>query len=157
MVDTLKEHDIELAASWLAGKDNELADQLSRWKREFDDQDWRLSRKEFLALQKQLGHFDLDACADLAGYNSQCDKFWSEHEDCRTQDWTNQSTYCNPPFNDIQAILKHFLHNWTLSPHDTSAIFILPLWAWSSWWHLKHHFTQIKTYPSGSPLFTSPD
>ena len=153
----LLEYNIELAVRHVRGKDNELADALSRWERPFDDQDWQFDKSQFADLDRNLGPFDVDACCDLAGYNAHCKVFWTELDDCIKQTWKGKNIYCNPPFNNVLEILKHFLFQWSLDPYGTSATFVLPKWTWASWYHLREHFQCYRTYPKHSPLFTSPD
>ena len=117
LLHTLRHHNIDLAAAHVRGVDNDRADALSRWTRDFDDQDWMLKPAEFKRLNTTYGPFHVDACADLAGYNSHCPEYWSELEDCLKQTWSGRTVFCNPPFNNILKILKHFLHQWSLSPY----------------------------------------
>ena len=157
LAECLREHQIDLVSVHIRGVENGLADALSRWERPFDDQDWKLSKREFEKLGSELGPFEVDACADLAGYNAQCEEFWTELDDCAKQRWAGRRVYCNPPFNGIQRILKHALSEWASHPGTTSATFVLPQWEWAPWYALRKHFQVHRTYQTGSRLFTSPD
>jgi hypothetical protein len=153
----LRDYEIELAVVHIPGKENGLADALSRWHREFDDQDWQLDRKQFERIDKMAGPFEIDACCDLAGHNTHCEKFWTAVDDCTEQQWRGKRVYCNPPYNDCLRILRHALSEWSKQPYSTALTFVLPKWTWSSWYHLADHFTCLLTYPKASKLFTSPD
>ena len=155
-------HDIDLQIRHIAGSRNHMADRLSRHlDHKYDKQDWQFLRSEFLSIQSEVYEgkevYDWDACADPAGFNAQVAWFWSEKESCLKRSWQGKRVWCNPPYNNIKAILQHFLHEWACSPYDTSATFILPAWTWSSWWHLRSHFKTIRTYPKKFKLFTTPN
>ena len=157
--DLCREHELDLQVRHIIGKANHMADRLSRYLQlDYDTRDWQFIRSEFEAIQAELGQdFDIDACADPAGFNSQLAWFWSSRESCLEKSWQGKNVWCNPPFSRIKEILQHFLHQWSLSPGDTSATFVVPAWTWASWYHLRKHFKIIRSYPTGSHLFTTPN
>eukprot|EP00873_Tetraselmis_striata_P000621 jgi/Tetstr1/420885/TSEL_011948.t1 len=60
------------------GRENTLADCLSRLRGAIDDHDWRLLGDIFRALEAACGPFDVDACSDPLGrITSFCPAFWS--------------------------------------------------------------------------------
>eukprot|EP00884_Botryococcus_braunii_P022813 jgi/Botrbrau1/9215/Bobra.0028s0011.1 len=61
-------------------------------------EDWMLEVNIFKEIEAQWGPFDIDACCDTQGYNSQLPLYWSSETDCLMQNWTHMSVYCNPPF-----------------------------------------------------------
>ena len=152
-----REHDLDIQIRHIRGLANHMADRLSRHLQlDYDTRDWQFLPEEFEAIQAEVGDFDVDACADPAGFNSQLAWFWSAKESCLDQCWRGKRVWCNPPFSRIKDIMQHFLHEWSLSPHNTSAVFVVPAWTWASWYHLRSHFTIIRSYPKGSHLFTTP-
>lgn len=48
-------------------------------------------------------HFSVDSCAEAG--NALVKKYWTEEDDCRRQDWTNERVWCNPPFDEARAIV----------------------------------------------------
>ena len=157
LAEVLRANKIELAATHIAGKENVLADAISRWERPYDDQDWLLSRDAFKVVNGMTGPFEVDACADVAGYNSQCPHFWSQADDCLKQRWAGKNVYCNPPFDNAMEIIRHFLQQWAASPQNTEATFVLPQWTWAPWWRFSKYFDTIHTFQQGEHLFTSPN
>ena len=157
--DVCREWEIDLAIRHISGIKNHLADRLSRhFTRNFDDQDWQFCVHEFEKLETEFGiEFDVDACADPAGFNARVPYFWSAEDSCLNHRWRGRTAWCNPPFNSISIIIQHFLYEWSLSPHDTSAMFVLPLWDWSTWWKYKAHFEQVRIFPKDTQLFTTPN
>ena len=120
-------------------------------------EDWMLERNIFKTLEEQWGPFDVDACCDEEGSNSQLPAFWSPAQDCLQQDWTHKSVYCNPPFSKLHDILEHSLACYKASPFTTSAIFVIPWWPTASWFTPAIEELQIvMTFPAGTQLFTAP-
>eukprot|EP00884_Botryococcus_braunii_P007072 jgi/Botrbrau1/16366/Bobra.0290s0001.1 len=54
-------------------------------------EDWMLETNIFREIETHWGPFDLDACCDLQGHNSQLPLFWSAEDDCLQQSWTDLS------------------------------------------------------------------
>ena len=146
----LAQFDIQIMPDWLASKSNVLADCLSRgdlWKtfgygsqtyraalkewrrnprtylrpRDFDD--WKVHEAVFADWDRQFGPFEVDGCADAFGANSQLEESWSDFE---AQDCAGRRIYANPPFSNIESILKHFLLAKKRSPSGTAGLFVLP-------------------------------
>eukprot|EP00884_Botryococcus_braunii_P019069 jgi/Botrbrau1/5846/Bobra.0366s0027.1 len=109
-------------------------------------EDWMLETNIFREIETHWGPFDLDACCDLQGHNSQLPLFW-----------THLSIYCNPPFSIIDRVVNHCLACFTRSPLTTSAVLVLPWWPSAPWFPtVMEQFEIIKQYPPGVQLFTAP-
>ena len=95
-------------ATYIPGKLNVRADQLSRVKR--DRTDWMLNRREFRALEQRWGPFTLDAFATRL--NRQLPRYCSWRPDPEAtlvdalqQDYRKERAWANPPFNLIGRFL----------------------------------------------------
>jgi len=117
----------------------------------------QLKPEIFASLSDLYGPFDVDACAEPDGENSLCDTFWSRDNSALKQDWKGLNVWCNPPYDNIEAYLRKFLHSYQSSPSNTSAIFILPRWTTASWWPLTDQLLESHTHDIGSDLFLTPD
>jgi len=153
-----REHDIDLAAGHIAGVLNVLADRLSRYRWNVDHSNWMLHPPVFTALCERLRIlFTLDGSADPLGTNSQLPRFCSELDSLLDADLRGERLYCNPDFDMIDAVLRHFLACQRDAPDTTSGTFVLPRWLTKSWWSLLRGARVVAFYPEGSDLFTSPD
>ena len=153
----LVEQGSDVLAWHIPGANNTLADGISRLRARRDDQDWQLVIVEFRRLQAAVGPFTLDACSDPLGQNSFCERFYSSLDPCTQHSWVDEHVWCNPPFNSITTILRHFWACHEQAPHTTSAVFLLPVWPQQDWWSLVGGARVVATWPQGSYLFTSPE
>jgi hypothetical protein len=122
-------------------------------------EDWMLETNIFREIELLWGPFDLDACCDPQGHNSQLPLYWSAENDCLQQSWTHLSIYCNPTFSIIDRIVNHCLACFTSSPLTTSAVLVLPWWPSAQWFPVvMEQFEIIKQYPPGvqRKIFTAP-
>jgi hypothetical protein len=139
----LVQYDLSLDVHHVFGKDNGLADMLSRgMMREFvtaaasfkagfgsvaDQEDWQLATEVFATFDRAYGPFMVDACVDQFRRNSHCHRSWTAQDDCLRQRWHGLTVFCNGPFSMLMAILLHFLKCKMEEPVGTAALFILPL------------------------------
>jgi hypothetical protein len=68
-----------------------------------------------------------------------------------------EQLYCNPDFELIEEVLRHFLAEYRRADVATSGTFVLPCWMDRSWWRLLRGAKVVAYWPAGSALFTSPD
>lgn len=78
---------------------------------------WTTQRTFFDQLDN-IFHFTIDACASAG--NALLPRYWSEENDCRLQDWSNEIAFCNPPFSLTGTILHK-------AATAKAAVFLLPL------------------------------
>jgi hypothetical protein len=127
-----------------------------------DTQDWQLNTVEFQRWNK-FYDFEVDACSDPQGRNSQLPVFWSRNKSCLLQKWEGKTVWCNPPFQGseitVSDILRHFKQARKRDP-QTAACFILPYFHGAEW---ETELMSIEglhcvyTYPPNSQLFYAPD
>ena len=114
--------------------------------RQQDKSDWQILPMHFNRISLLYGPYSVDACADLAGTNAQVTTFWTKLTDCTKQDWSGHNAWCNPPFHNVDPIIKRFLECKKAAPSRTSATFILPCWEAASWWPLVMRYMRVVEY-----------
>lgn len=57
--------------------------------------DWATPKDFFDKLNNEFG-FDLDVCA--SDENAKCPDYFTEQDDCLTQDWSGRRCFMNPPY-----------------------------------------------------------
>ena len=121
---------INLTARYLAGKDNQTADELSRLQPQHE---WALHPAVFRKLDNMWGIHTIDRFASLENhlvqrYNS---RFWDPHTsgvDALAQgDWQEHNNFINCPFNLINAVLDKLIQT------RAEATIIAPLWPGRPW------------------------
>ena len=120
-------------ATYIPGKENDLADRLSRVKR--DRTDWMLHRSLFRRLNRQCGPFTLDLFAtklnaQLPRYVSRFPDPTSWAVDAFAQDLRKERAYGNPPFNLIARLLA------MVKRQRATMTAVLPAWEAQPWWPL---------------------
>ena len=155
---------VDLAAAHIPGNINGLADRLSRHRRRLDTDDWKLRSDIFDGLHRYLqerwlegNRLTLDGGADVVGNNAQLHPYCSEVDSIFDRDLRGEHLWVNPAFTIIEAVLRHFLHAYRTSPHNTSGTFLLPEWTNYPFWRLTKGARLIARYPKGTRAFTSPD
>ena len=118
-------------ATYIPGKLNVRADQLSRVRR--DRTDWMLNRNEFRKLERRWGPFTLDAFATRL--NAQLPRYCSwkadpgaTFVDALQQDYRQERAYANPPLNLIARFLAR------IKRQRATAVVVVPVWQAQSWW-----------------------
>ena len=157
-----RRHDLDVAAVHIPGEQNALADALSRMRRGWDQGDWMLARAAFERVQQVVQaeygvRFTLDGSADPLGSNRQLPRFCSAVNSVLQQRLVGEQLYCNPDFELIEEVLRHFLVEYRRADVATSGTFVLPCWMDRSWWRLLRGAKVVAYWPAGSALFTSPD
>jgi hypothetical protein len=157
-----RRHDLDVAAVHIPGEQNTLADALSRMRRGWDQGDWMLARAAFERVQQVVQaeygvRFTLDGSADPLGSNRQLPRFCSAVNSVLQQRLVGEQLYCNPDFELIEEVLRHFLAEYRRADVATSGTFVLPCWMDRSWWRLLRGAKVVAYWPAGSALFTSPD
>lgn len=134
---------ITITAEFIKGVNNNLADKLSRMKR--DKNDWMLNPAIFQILKFFFFEPDIDAFATFR--NNQTKRFWSflpdpecEAIDAFNQVWHDKYIYANPPFNQITKVINK------LSENPTPMILITPWWTSTPW------FQQIQKIMIQQPI-----
>ena len=162
LVEVCRAHDLDVAAMHIPGVENTLADALSRFKRGMDKGDWMLARRAFghaqqVVREEYAVEFTLDGSSDPVGSNRQLPRFCSAVNSLLRRRLEGEHLYCNPDFELIERVLRHFLEAYRRAEVATSGTFVLPVWADRSWWRLLRGARVVAYYPAGTPLFTSPD
>lgn len=125
---------ILLRATHLAGKENIVADALSRgWR--LDDKEWTLDQKwaDHVFRMYDRPHIDLFAAAGNSRLPTFCSRFhhpqaWAT--DALAQDWTGFLGYAFPPWNLIYRVLTK------VRDSQTKLILIAPCWPRQPWFPL---------------------
>lgn len=130
-----------------------LKNQSTKW----DKQDRMLLPTEFNNIQKMIGlRFTMDACCNPDGSNALVPECFKSAQDSFLEfDCTGQHVWINPPYADITPFVRHYVQCKAKSPHNTSAVIILPKWKGSHTQYLKGMHV-IKEYPKGSKIFSAP-
>jgi 16S rRNA G966 N2-methylase RsmD len=125
-------------------------------KSKWDTQDRMFEQAEFSKLQRMIGlKFTMDACCNEDGSNAlvpEC--FKSSKDSFLDYDCKGHTVWLNPPYADITPFLKHYSECKARSPHNTSAVIVLPKWKGSQYCHYLKGMQVIKEYPKGSRLFS---
>ena len=80
-----------------------------------DTQNRMITQKEFDAIEQSLGvRFELDACCNVLGTNSLCQKSCSMVNSFLQFDCAGMSVWLNPPWEDPEPFVRHYLDckNW---------------------------------------------
>lgn len=64
---------------------------------------WQTPPAVFKKLNEEF-HFTLDATAEPE--TALCDHYFTMDDDALTQDWSNQTVYCNPPYSQLKDFAK---------------------------------------------------
>ena len=123
-------HNIHLTARYLAGRDNVLADALSRLNPRYE---WKLHTSLFQWINRKWGPHTVDRCAtilntQLPRYNSRFYDPKSEAVDCLAQNnWMHENNYVNPPFRLIPMVIEK------IQQQKAIATLITPKWPAQVW------------------------
>ena len=124
-----------------------------------DTTDWQFEPDLFKSYDIHYGPFDVDACADNEGQNAQCEHFWSPNNSYAQHSWAGTKVWCNPPFEEIAAVLSHAMASYYEAPQKTKALLVLPDWPDARWWQImidSNICRCVGYYPAGTQLFTAP-
>ena len=121
---------INISARWLAGKNNILADSLSRQDSPYN---WQINQNLFNYLDKLFGPHTVDRFACYQ--TTMCRKYNSLYLDMETAgidalvqpDWHQENNWVNPPIYLIPRILEKIIQT------QAQATVIAPLWRAMSW------------------------
>ena len=120
----------------------------------------KINLSEFCKIEGFTRHpFTLDGFSNDTGSNALVSNYCSPAKSFFTASLTGQSVWVNPPFQYLEKALEHYLREKALSPHNTSAVFLVPKWP-STWRSLLIGMKKLIEYPPGYPLFelaTQPD
>lgn len=67
--------------------------------------DWQTPEWLFKAASRFYGPFTLDLAASYD--NTLCERFYSEEDDALIQDWSNENSFCNPPYSLADRFIDH--------------------------------------------------
>ena len=76
--------------------------------------------------------------------------------DYDTVKFAGRSTFVNVPHSRLSTVLAQYLQQKTASPHNTSAVFIVPEWGNRKWFRQLAHFEIVKRFSVGTELFSAP-
>ena len=71
-------------------------------------------------------------------------------------DFCGKKTLVHVPHAKLPLVLDLYLSQKLKSPHNTSAVFIVPEWPTRKWFSRLAHFTVLKRYSIGSKIFSAP-
>jgi len=77
-----------------------------------DKQNWATPPDLFEELHAEF-NFTIDVCAEE--WNAKLDRFWTEEDDCLSQDWTGERGFMNPPYG---RVIKLFIEKAANSNAD---------------------------------------
>ena len=132
---------------------------LSAVRADRDSTDWMFDPDLYASYDLMYGPFDVDACADTQGHNSQCSRYWSPADCYSRHSWAGLKVWCDPPFQEIGIILDHAIASYYDDMDKTSVMLVVPDWPDAKWWpnmvesDLWHC---VGYYPAGTQLFTAP-
>lgn len=66
------------------------------------------------------------------------------------------NTFVNVPHGKVGDVMQLYLSQKATSPHNTSAVFIVPEWPNRKWFSLVSNFQVLKRLPVGAELFSAP-
>lgn len=120
---------ITITAKYLAGKENTLADSLSRVVNQYQ---WRLHPRLFRMIDQMYGPHSVDRFASitttqLTRYNSQFYDPETEAVDALAQSWIGENNFVNCPFKLIPQVLK------LVQQQKVEATIIAPWWKAQPW------------------------
>jgi hypothetical protein len=127
------QHNMHITARHLAGRDNTLADALSRLNPRYE---WKLHTALFRWLDRKWGPHTIDRCATLINtqlrrYNSRFFDPKAEAVDAFAQNnWQPENNYVNPPFRMIPSVIQ------TLKQQNATATVITPRWPAQLWYQM---------------------
>ena len=121
--------DMSLTVRYLAGKNNVLADQLSR---QVDPYEWQLHPYMFQRINRAFGPHTIDRFASfqtahLPRYNSALYDPAAEAVDALSQSWTQEVNFVNPPFRLLTRCLN------LIQDQKAKATIIAPMWPAQPW------------------------
>ena len=121
-----------------------------------DKQDWQFDPQEFAALQEQFGPLTLDAACANDGSNAQLENYCCKQDSFLKKDLAGHNIWCNFPFQRLWTFLEYYLDAKAQSPHNISALLVLPKWEDAYWWPHIAGLPTVKEFPAGTHLFTAP-
>lgn len=128
-----EERNLYVFASYIASKDNIIADAESR--RLHPDTEWQLSDDAFSQIIKKFGKPSVDLFASRL--NNKCESYVSWNQDpgayainAFTLSWNNTYFYAFPPFSVILKLLRKIVSD------KAEGIVVVPLWPTQPWYPL---------------------
>lgn len=85
---------------------------------------------DFFRKVDRIFKFDLDVCADAN--NAKCPRFFSEHEDGLSQNWTGVC-WMNPPYGREIGLWVEKAHK-SATEHGATVVCLLPARTDTKWW-----------------------
>ena len=105
--------------------------------------DWATPQDFFDKLDAEF-HFTLDPCAD--DQNHKCEKYFTAEQDGLSQDWSDETVFCNPPYGrDVPKWVKK-CRDETHSGHCKCAVMLLHARTDTRWFHdyIYHKAVEIR-------------
>ena len=95
-------------------------------KRTFDHDKtfYSIHPKEFAALNSLYG-FTVDGCADA--WNHVLDNYWTDVDDCLSQDWNGERIWLHPPYEDQQLV--HGILDRMMNSEADLAVMLVAGWS----------------------------
>ena len=115
---------------------------------------WLLRPEVFDEYIFSYGPFDMDAAAQPDGSDSHCFNFTDDFE---SVDCAGMHIYASPPYSMLERFLLHYRKCRDSSPHNTSGVFLLPMFETAPWFRHTVGMRLKHVFPAGSDLFVMPN
>jgi hypothetical protein len=113
--------------------------------------------EEFAYLERLAGcRFTVDCCANPDGDNALVNRYFSaDNSFLDTDQMGKEMLFINPPYEQIDAFVEHYLHLKTQNP-SLGAVLLLPRWHETNWWQKVQQLEKLTVFRKGYRLFTQP-
>jgi hypothetical protein len=113
--------------------------------------------EEFAYLERLAGcKFTVDCCANPDGDNALVNRYFSaDNSFLETDQMGKEMLFINPPYEQIDAFVEHYLHLKTQNP-SLGAVLLLPRWHATGWWQKVQNLEKLTVFRKGYRLFTQP-
>lgn len=110
-------------------------------------QRWRTPAPWREFLNRRYGPIDLDAAAESDG-GAVCATYYTREIDGLKQPWA-RVTFCNPPFDDLEAWVKKLIHEVWIAKRCETCIFVAPTRTDRHWWAIAERYAAHWYDPEG--------
>ena len=114
---------------------------------------WLLRPEVFDEYILPYGPYDMDAATQPDGSDSHCFHYTDDFESI---DCAGMHIYASPPYSMLERFLRHYRECRDTSPHNTSAVFLLPMFETAPWFRHTVGMKLKLVFPAGSDLFVMP-
>jgi transposase InsO family protein len=127
-----------------------------------DTSDWRPLQEHFDPVLLETGPLDTECFSDTDGDNRVLRGAnvvaYTSQDSSLDHSWSGRKCWIHPPYLNplLHQVLEKALRDFASDPANTVLVFMGPIWPTAIWYPFLKHFTQIRTYPTGTKLFTIP-